>query len=165
MDLITLALAKKYANKKFADILSFGGFEIVEELPLKDISSSAIYLLLKQTTEEGNLYDEYIYTLNGQWEKIGSTVENGATFIPNISDDGILSWTNDKGLVNPSAVNIKGPQGDSGVYVGRGDMPENCNVQIDPDGEPYSYKLTESEKEEIIDAVLAHFERAEDWVL
>lgn len=28
--------------------------------------------------------------------------------------------------------------GNSGVYVGSGDMPENCNVQIDPDGEAYS---------------------------
>jgi hypothetical protein len=33
---------------------------------------------------------------------------------------------------------MPGPQGEpgqSGVYVGSGDMPENCNVQIDPDGE------------------------------
>ena len=28
----------------------------------------------------------------------------------------------------------QGPQGVSGVYVGSGDMPEDCNVQIDPDG-------------------------------
>lgn len=26
-------------------------------------------------------------------------------------------------------------KGESGVYVGSGDMPENCNVQIDPEGE------------------------------
>lgn len=28
-----------------------------------------------------------------------------------------------------------GEKGDSGVYVGSGDMPEGCNVQIDPDGD------------------------------
>ena len=27
------------------------------------------------------------------------------------------------------------PEGTSGVYVGAGDMPENCNVQIDPSGD------------------------------
>lgn len=31
-----------------------------------------------------------------------------------------------------------GEKGDSGVYVGSGDMPEDCNVQIDPDGEALS---------------------------
>ena len=28
-----------------------------------------------------------------------------------------------------------GPRGESGVYVGSGSMPEDCNVQVDPDGE------------------------------
>ena len=40
--------------------------------------------------------------------------ENGATYTPNVSEDGMLSWTNDKGLPNPDPVNIKGPQGDPG---------------------------------------------------
>lgn len=30
----------------------------------------------------------------------------------------------------------KGDKGASGVYVGSGDMPEDCNVQIDPNGVP-----------------------------
>ena len=30
---------------------------------------------------------------------------------------------------------VRGPQGFSGVYVGPGEMPENCNVQIDPEGD------------------------------
>lgn len=38
----------------------------------------------------------------------------GATFIPAVSDSGVLSWTNDKGLANPASVNIKGPKGDKG---------------------------------------------------
>lgn len=40
--------------------------------------------------------------------------ENGATFVPSVSDDGIISWTNDKGLVNPPPVNIKGEPGEDG---------------------------------------------------
>lgn len=38
----------------------------------------------------------------------GGTGENGATFIPFVSEDGIISWTNDKGLPNPDPVNIRG---------------------------------------------------------
>lgn len=40
--------------------------------------------------------------------------EHGATFTPHISSDGMLSWTNDRDLLNPEAVNIKGPKGDKG---------------------------------------------------
>ena len=28
----------------------------------------------------------------------------------------------------------KGGRGNSGVYIGSGEMPEDCNVQIDPNG-------------------------------
>lgn len=44
----------------------------------------------------------------------GDTGESGATFTPSVSDDGLLSWTNDKSLPNPSSVNIKGQTGASG---------------------------------------------------
>ena len=39
---------------------------------------------------------------------------DGATFTPSMSSDGTLSWSNDKGLNNPAAVNIKGQKGDTG---------------------------------------------------
>lgn len=44
----------------------------------------------------------------------GGGGENGATFTPSVSESGVISWTNDKGLPNPSPVNIKGPQGPIG---------------------------------------------------
>lgn len=44
----------------------------------------------------------------------GDTGDTGATFTPSVSAAGLLSWTNDKGLSNPAAVNIKGPKGDKG---------------------------------------------------
>lgn len=40
--------------------------------------------------------------------------EDGATFTPSVSEDGILSWENDKGLENPPPVNIKGQDGKDG---------------------------------------------------
>ena len=43
-----------------------------------------------------------------------SNRENGATFTPAVSVDGVISWTNDKGLENPDPVNIKGEKGDKG---------------------------------------------------
>lgn len=38
----------------------------------------------------------------------------GATFTPEVSTEGVLSWTNDRGLPNPTPVNIKGAKGDKG---------------------------------------------------
>lgn len=44
----------------------------------------------------------------GERGERGAKGEDGATFTPNVSLDGELSWTNDKGLPNPPSVNIKG---------------------------------------------------------
>lgn len=47
-------------------------------------------------------------------EQSASQGSDGATFTPSVDSNGNLSWTNDKGLANPSTVNIKGPKGDGG---------------------------------------------------
>lgn len=44
----------------------------------------------------------------------GGSGEDGATFTPSVSEAGIISWTNDKGLPNPEPVNIMGPTGPEG---------------------------------------------------
>lgn len=41
--------------------------------------------------------------------------ERGATFTPSVSSSGVITWSNDKGLTNPPAANIRGPQGVQGV--------------------------------------------------
>nr|DAM24280.1 MAG TPA: tail fiber protein [Bacteriophage sp.] len=41
--------------------------------------------------------------------------ENVNVFIPSVSSDGVLSWTNKAGLPNPTSVNIKGAKGDTGT--------------------------------------------------
>lgn len=41
--------------------------------------------------------------------------ENVNVFIPSVSSEGVLSWTNKAGLTNPQNVNIKGAKGDTGT--------------------------------------------------
>ena len=45
----------------------------------------------------------------------GAKGANGATFTPSVSSAGVLSWSNNGGLNNPTSVNIKGPQGERGA--------------------------------------------------
>lgn len=50
--------------------------------------------------------------------------QNGATFTPSVSSEGVISWTNDKNLPNPEPVNIKGaqgPQGEKGLQGAAGE--------------------------------------------
>ena len=41
--------------------------------------------------------------------------ENGATFTPSVSAEGVLSWENDGGRENPPDVNLRGPAGAAGA--------------------------------------------------
>ncbi|MBQ4610185.1 MAG: collagen-like protein, partial [Clostridia bacterium] len=54
----------------------------------------------------------------------GEKGEDGVTFTPSVGADGTLSWSNDGGLENPSAVNIAGPKGDAGETGPRGPQGE-----------------------------------------
>lgn len=58
-------------------------------------------------------------------EDIENIIEEsgGATFVPSVSNDGVLSWTNDKGLENPTPVNVVGPKGDAYTLT-KADMGE-----------------------------------------
>lgn len=46
--------------------------------------------------------------------KLNNGEFNGATYLPNVDAEGNISWTNNKGLENPSNQNIRGPQGIAG---------------------------------------------------
>lgn len=63
---------------------------------------------------------------------------DGATFYPDVDEDGIISWTNDKGRENPEPKNIRGPQGltgESGVYIGTEEPTDpDVRVWINPSG-------------------------------
>lgn len=41
----------------------------------------------------------------------GQDGKDGATFTPSVSEDGVISWTNDRDLPNPDPINIKGENG------------------------------------------------------
>ena len=49
----------------------------------------------------------------GEMDLTGAVVR-GATFIPTVSDEGVISWTNNQDLQNPESKNIKGPKGEKG---------------------------------------------------
>lgn len=44
----------------------------------------------------------------------GTSGKDGATFVPSVSVEGVLSWSNDQDLENPASVCIMGPQGPQG---------------------------------------------------
>lgn len=90
-------------------------------------------------------YKETLQNNNQELEEILNTVnelptgggENGATFTPSVSEDGVISWENDKGLPNPDPVNIKGK--DAIYILAEGetpaDAPADVDVVIDRNGE------------------------------
>lgn len=66
----------------------------------------------------------YIKDASGNWQAVtafegppgapGEAGQKGVTFRPTVSSSGVISWTNDGGLTNPSAVSIMGPRGPEG---------------------------------------------------
>lgn len=50
----------------------------------------------------------------GATGETGPKGATGAVFTPSVSSAGVISWTNNGGLANPTSVNIKGPQGEQG---------------------------------------------------
>lgn len=76
----------------------------------------------------------------------GGVGQNGATFTPSVSPEGVISWTNDKELPNPEPVSIKGGKGDQGPQGEQG-PPGKTPVK----GVDY---WTELDKQEIVDDVL-----------
>lgn len=121
------------------------------------------------------------------WKKLGSkpdavkpeiVVRSGATFVPHISDERVLTWTNDKDLPNPEPVELtkglKGDTGDTGPQGPKGETgavgPKGETGATGPQGEKgdpgvdgkdgYSPVkgtdyFTEDDKEEMLHAVIA----------
>ena len=66
-------------------------------------------------------YELYMYD-NGEWVSQGTLKgEQGVTFTPSVSEQGVISWTNDGEKENPPSVNIKGPRGIQGKKGETGD--------------------------------------------
>lgn len=75
-----------------------------------DIIDSELYKRVQKVPGKGlssnDFTNEYIKKINQMGE-----AKRGFTFTPSVSEEGIISWTNDGELDNPNPVNIKGPQG------------------------------------------------------
>lgn len=77
--------------------------------------SPGTYDTYRITFTNGSIFDFAVYNgANGSGSG-GSGGADGATFTPSVSEDGVISWTNNKGLANPASVNIKGPAGPNEV--------------------------------------------------
>lgn len=92
--------AKFFANSHpyKVSIEGGGGTEgkVVDELP-EEGETGYIYLVLKEETEKGNIYDEYMWVLQQDetygWERIGATNEVKLKYYKTLgpNDDGVLS--------------------------------------------------------------------------
>ena len=84
--------------------------------------------------------------------------QNGATFTPSVSLDGVLTWENDRDLPNPAPVNIKGPQGEKGATGAPGaDGKDGSPGKDGTDGKTPvkgTDYFTEADKAEMVAAVV-----------
>lgn len=106
---------------------------------------------------------------------VGGEGQNGATFTPSVSPEGVISWTNDKDLPNPEPVNIKGEKGDKGEQGIQGEPGEpgakgeqgdpgtpgknGANGETPVRGTDY---WTDADKKEIVDDVIESIPIAND---
>lgn len=75
----------------------------------------------------GNLdeaVDSFHDIVNEATENIQNIATNVNVFLPSVSEEGVISWTNEAGIENPPSVNIKGPQGVQGPAGAKGDTGE-----------------------------------------
>lgn len=59
------------------------------------------------------------------WENVGKLQgakgDTGTVYVPSVNSEGVLSWTNDGGLANPSSISIRGPRGADGTPGSKGE--------------------------------------------
>ena len=60
--------------------------KIVTALPVQDIETNVVYMILKQDGAAGDFYNEYMY-INNQWELIGSTQMKVDSALSLVSDN------------------------------------------------------------------------------
>lgn len=101
------------------------------------------------------LFNEMNSTFNAGFLQSGASQggEGGVVFVPYVSDEGVISWTNNGGLQNPKSVNIKGEKGDTGEAGKNGTNGKDGVDGYTPvKGKDY---FTETDKAEIVSSVIA----------
>lgn len=75
--------------------------------------------MFEENIIETNVHSDTIETESDSL--IGTPGIDGVTFTPSVSQEGIISWTNDRGLPNPEPINIKGIPGTNGINGEKGE--------------------------------------------
>lgn len=71
-DILTAGAGITITNNVISSSATGAKFEVVQSLPVSDIDPQTIYLVPNTSSQQENIYDEYIY-VNNSWELIGST--------------------------------------------------------------------------------------------
>lgn len=108
----------------------------IKELEENGVSDEQIAQAVEDYLKENNISaDVYMRVSDGyvQFSSDNETWENVIALSELKGKDGKDGYTPQKGIDYFDGQD--GKDGASGVYVGSGEMPENCNVQIDPNEE------------------------------
>ena len=76
--------------KNLVDLLPQFAIEVVNTLPVSDISETTIYLVPASDPEQGNYYEEYIY-VNNAWELVGTTAVDLSGYYTSAQVDTLLA--------------------------------------------------------------------------
>lgn len=76
--------------KNLVDLLPQFAIEVVQTLPVSDISETTIYLVPASDPEQGNYYEEYIY-VNNAWELVGTTAVDLTGYYTSAQVDALLA--------------------------------------------------------------------------
>lgn len=83
---------------------------------------------------KGNPFTYSDFTPEQLAQLVGPQGKTGYYYIPSVSKEGIISWTNNGNLNNPNPINIKGPQGNQGIQGEKGDRGYYFTPSVDSDG-------------------------------
>lgn len=122
--------------------ITSSSFQVVDELPTSDISTSTIYLKPNTKAATDNIYDEYIY-VNNKWEILGSTAIDLTNYYTKDQtdtelgkkQDTLVSGTNIKTINNTSLL------GEGNITIEGNEVeisstqPTDAKLWINPDEE------------------------------
>ena len=113
-----------------------------EPTPIQqDVITQTIAALNAGVQEVGELAESIPTTIDTALQEAKDSGEfNGATFVPEVSDQGVISWTNNKGLENPNPVDLIETVGRNG-YAKVSDIPTKVSELTNDSG----YLLSETD--------------------
>lgn len=133
---INNSVVVKETDNKIVEVISTGK---------QGISGKSAYTIATENGFSGT-EEEWLLSLKGKpftysdftpeqlAQLVGPQGKTGYYYIPSVSKEGILSWTNSGNLNNPDSVNIRGPQGDQGIKGERGDTGYYFTPFVDSNG-------------------------------